>query len=751
MRLLFPLIFSLMYSSFVYGTMPDSLMQTIETYLEDIDPSLPPAQVLIDQNITDVSICIGPNDTYYLTGTIGDEDGLNEGIKIWASKDLKNWNVIGSDNYVWTFERDGLPWQKAIKLVNGIKKRAIIDPKLYYIQNNFWISYTNTNSGKSSILKSISGYAQGPYIDLGVDGPLLATNGISLYEESDGTVYLIWEDGKIQRLNEVVNGNEALGRNRISYLNAHSSDYTINQVQIINGKYVLSLSHSVNVFGENQGDRQDHLSTRIDALFATADDLNGPYQVQLNTWPHAGNGNIFKGLDNRIYFAFCGSDTQSPVLDKPCYFTMKFNTDGILVTDAKLSEYKIEELPVVYVATTGNNSTGTNWDNAYSSLQRAIDNSPDYCQFWIAEGAYQGTIRINLRSGLFFYGGFKGNEQYLSERNSSENQVVITGRNSVKHVFSISTSKNIRLDGLAIKNGDASGGSPESQYGGGAYILGGGESIRFINCSLENNYANQDGGAVYASVGAAPVFINCIFDGNVAGNNGGALAVYCNETNGYNVKMVNCTVCNNKAFGNGGAVYFDTNVRNFGTLSILNCLINNNETQKEGGTISVDRNANLLMYNSTFHGNKGNSRAAVIADLGKVPAHSRIVNCLFNENTGGTLFSIEGESLMSSDGKTVQEIWVEVINSLFDNNHVDAIVKRNFDGKTWKTVAMLNESVIGKNCRVGDPAFEDAGNMDFRLKNASYAKNAGTKFYGALPFNITGDKSTSGTINIGCY
>ena len=68
------------------------------------EPLIPPVAPLLNIGLRDTAICRGPDDTFYLTGTIGPDFMVaNEGIRVWRSHDLKTWDDLG---LVWTFERD---------------------------------------------------------------------------------------------------------------------------------------------------------------------------------------------------------------------------------------------------------------------------------------------------------------------------------------------------------------------------------------------------------------------------------------------------------------------------------------------------------------------------------------------------------------------------------------------------------------------------------------------------------------------
>jgi beta-xylosidase len=62
----------------------------------------PGLRKLMDTPLRDPSICRGPDDTYYLTGTSEPFWSYNNqnGIRLWKSKDLKTWEPLGT---VWRY------------------------------------------------------------------------------------------------------------------------------------------------------------------------------------------------------------------------------------------------------------------------------------------------------------------------------------------------------------------------------------------------------------------------------------------------------------------------------------------------------------------------------------------------------------------------------------------------------------------------------------------------------------------------
>ena len=738
--------------SFAYGSEKENIARKIETILDSIDPALPIIEPLFEYALSDISICKGPNHSYYLTGTSGDRYGVQDGIRVWVSKDMKSWNQIGTNGMVWTFDNDGKAWQKEINQTDGWKQRGIIAPKIYYFNDNFWITYTVSNSNQSGILKSTTGRPEGPYSDISGDKPLVKGAYTSLFVDTDSTVYFIWGNGQYSKMKEDMSGMTSftgfLCDNNGKSIGNHG--ITLSK---INGTYIISGSRwsdwtPGSKIVQSDNDHSRTVDSRYDCIIAYSKNLSGPYSAPYLSIPHAGGSTIFEDFEGKIWGTIFGNDeSSSPIFECPAIVPLAPDASEKLKPVHINGFYPSGTTKIVYVSREGNNSNGSSWENAYTSLQRAIDNTPNNSQLWISKGTYDSSVRVDLREAIYIFGGFVGNERSLEERNINANPVILNGKKSEKHVLSITTSKYVRIDGLTIKGGNASGGSSNQQYGAGIHILGGGETVRIINCTIEENYADQDGAGLYASIGAAPIIINCNFRNNTAKNNGGAAAIYCNSTNGYHTRFYNCTMNYNSAYGNGGAVYFDTNLKRTGLLKMVNCIVTNNNTLQQSGNIALDRGANLQLVNSTICFNKGTSNAAVISRLGRTPSQSRIVNCIFYGNTGGTMFNIEGEA-----STNLQKIWTRFQNCIFYENDVNSLVIRNFDHKAWKTVNDLNNSVMGSKLETVDPEFIDPLKDNFHLKPTSRAINKGISYL-SFEIDIDGNprnlRQDSGFIDIG--
>lgn len=80
--------------------------------------------------------------------------------------------------------------------------------------------------------------------------------------------------------------------------------------------------------------------------------------------------------------------------------------------------------------------TGTSWANAYTNLQSALDRAECGCgdEIWVADGIYRPTVTagesnmtFQLSDGVKLYGGFRGDEQELSQRNWMKYNTILSG------------------------------------------------------------------------------------------------------------------------------------------------------------------------------------------------------------------------------------------------------------------------------------------------------------------------------------
>jgi hypothetical protein len=282
------------------------------------DKKLPPMTPLIAEPMRDTyvcaDVCAGPDHTYYLTGTTGSPSWwtVNEGIRIWKSKDLQTWEPLG---LVWSFAKDAT-WQVAKK-----GKCAIWAPELHYFNNTFWIAYCINDTGickggGTGILRSTSGKAEGPYVDVKPDGPLTGKIDASLFRDDDGKVYFVWQNGMIARMKEDMSGFAEEPR-LLKPANAKEVGFEGAFLTKINGRYHLIAS----VFGW-KGLPGYHCTA------ASAESIYGPYGDAYLAIPHGGHNAIFKDAEDRLWSTFFGNDAGAPFRERAAILPIHINAEG---------------------------------------------------------------------------------------------------------------------------------------------------------------------------------------------------------------------------------------------------------------------------------------------------------------------------------------------------------------------------------------------------------------------------------------
>jgi xylan 1,4-beta-xylosidase len=268
-------------------------------------PAMPPLAPLFDFPLRDTSVCLGPDGTYYLTGTTGHPTWwkTNEGIRIWKSTDLKKWEPLG---LVWKIE-DGT-WQK--KKQGDL--RALWAPEIHYIKGTFWLTHCMNYRG-CGLLKSTTGKADGPYVDVHPDGPLTGNIDASLFVDDDGKVYFVWQNGMIARLKDDMTGLAEEPRH-LKPSNAKQVGFEGAFVTRKDGRYHLVCA--------------DFIGGLYHCMIASSDKLYGPYGPRYVAIPHGGHNVLFTDKEGRWWSTFFGSDPKAPFRERPALLRIELDEHG---------------------------------------------------------------------------------------------------------------------------------------------------------------------------------------------------------------------------------------------------------------------------------------------------------------------------------------------------------------------------------------------------------------------------------------
>ena len=207
---------------------------------------------------------------------------------------------------IWSLDKDAT-WAKDYKVGRSARRRALWAPEIHYIKGSFWLIYS-MNYGGCGLLKSTTGKPDGPLTNGRID--------TSLFQDDDGKVYFIYQNGLFARMKDDMTGFAEEPRlltpannKQVGFEGAFLTKY--------NGKYILICAECNN----NNGVRT------YDCMSAVANNIYGPYGDRYLAIPHGGHNMIFKTKEGKWMSTFFGSDDTSTFSEKPGILPMEFSSD----------------------------------------------------------------------------------------------------------------------------------------------------------------------------------------------------------------------------------------------------------------------------------------------------------------------------------------------------------------------------------------------------------------------------------------
>lgn len=270
----------------------------------------------------------------------------------------------------------------------------------------------------------------------------------------------------------------------------------------------------------------------------------------------------------------------------------------------------------------GGQGDGTSWENATGNLNQVLQSATAGNSIWVATGTYaptEGTnrsISFSLSNGVAVYGGFKGNETALEQRNVKANPTILSGEigqagpndNSYNVVYFSDVNESTILDGFIITSGNANQDAAEgtrTRSGGGMYI-GANAKPHIVNCTFVKNLA-RDGAALFLNGRTgecSPKFFSCVFRENEAGLDGGAVYNDGRENGISNPAFFACEFYRNVGtYGGAICSASDTGICN---LTMEGCSFVENVAFLRGGalfSLNGDEKCYLELADCNFNGN----------------------------------------------------------------------------------------------------------------------------------------------------
>jgi len=308
---------------------------------------IPNIKPVWDVHMRDAVIIVGGDGNYYLTGSTGDNIWkFNDGVEIYRSGDLVNWDYLG---LVWSIEKDG-GWEKQWRNHHDRPVRSVWAPELHYIHKNYFIVLSMPPGG-ISILKSTTGKPEGPYVHatdpqkplLGGIGPIPASFLIdpTLFEDEDGKVYFTQGPGNfIVKMKDDMSGfaedphpvtllqPDTIPQHHINNCSRNLyNDLGFEGTTLFkrNGTYYLGVT--------------DKFEGRYSMMIATSKTIYGPYTGRYEAVPCNGGTNFFMSKNGDWFTCFFGDDSQAPWREKPGIIKIEFDKTGKINIAPKQPEF----------------------------------------------------------------------------------------------------------------------------------------------------------------------------------------------------------------------------------------------------------------------------------------------------------------------------------------------------------------------------------------------------------------------------
>lgn len=444
---------------------------------------------------------------------------------------------------------------------------------------------------------------------------------------------------------------------------------------------------------------------------------------------------------------------------------------------------------------TGNND-GTSWQNAYTNLDSAISKTVAG-DIWVAKGIYKPTYTFiafktykafKIDKNIALYGGFKGNEASLAQRDVNLNVTTLSGDIGVDGDNSDNTPRVIVItgngrdsttiiDGFTITKAQYRQGYDYdnaavyiNSYHGTPIIRNctitenfgfSGAAIYAVNCSplITNNnlikntaytgagifcdganpriignrishnqciggYSNLSGAAIRIGAYSSPYIYGNLIENNSANRGAG---IY-NDSN-YPVVIEKNILSGNTATFAGGALYINAN-----QTQLVNNLIVGNSAASYGGAIYIEY-CGVNLVNNTIVNNSANQygSALYLSDANM----SNTNNIIYNNR------SVYNKPIYIYVGR---KDWLPKFeyNDIEDGINSIQITDASLLGGVWKSGNIINT-----------PDFADTNNYNFQLNSQSKCIDAGRPDTASLglPANdiATNNRIFNGIVDIGCY
>lgn len=266
---------------------------------EDATPLTP----LLDIPLTDVSITVGRDQAYYMTGSACGPGGpaFSDGIDIWRSADLRRWEKV-----------------RTVRLPSS----RVRGPEIHYLEGHFWLT-AGLEGGGTVLLR----FEDGPLATSRFTQARITARGEdpSLFRDDDGTFYWVMGAGEVARMKpDPMSGLAAEPKTVIQPLEGPLRSVGMHGAFLtkIDGYYHLFVAERRLRHGElgrtglpgGTDDTFVAVSTRPDSGFR---------DVRYLAFPHAGHTTVFRDSKGALWATYSCTDTRGVFRLRPGAFPVE--------------------------------------------------------------------------------------------------------------------------------------------------------------------------------------------------------------------------------------------------------------------------------------------------------------------------------------------------------------------------------------------------------------------------------------------
>ncbi|WAJ71769.1 family 43 glycosylhydrolase [Catenovulum adriaticum] len=242
--------------------------------------------------LRDPYIMLGPDNYYYLTNTRlanilggGKYDYLNEGVEIWRSKNLADWELLGVPVRLKQLSNLDAMLEKLKNKQHNNGKPLLWAPELHYIDNKWYI--THTSNAQQAVLW-VADDVMGPYKEAISASKFGHRHDPTLYQNHDGKNYLLYR--AIEAVEMTENWDDFIGKP----WKINPADRKIGH----EGTYVIKIDDTYVIFGTAWStDKMRHGSYNL--YYVTAKSIKGPYSKRKWVGRFLGHGTPFQDKQGR--------------------------------------------------------------------------------------------------------------------------------------------------------------------------------------------------------------------------------------------------------------------------------------------------------------------------------------------------------------------------------------------------------------------------------------------------------------------